>query len=67
MAREIEMALVAEGLVGEDQHCIFGEGRLYGGDVVGRQRPTEIDIAHLGGETRRDRLDGDRHRFLPRP
>ena len=67
VAREVEMALVREGLVGEDQHGISGEGRADGGQVLRRKRLAEIDVAHFGGEIRRGRLDGDGHWFLPIP
>jgi hypothetical protein len=65
--REIEMALVVERLVGEDQHGIACEGGLDRGDVVGRERPAEIDVADLGGERGRDGVDGDGQWFLPIP
>ena len=50
MAREVEMALIAEILVGEDQHGIFGEGGADGGEIFSAERLAEIDIAHFGGE-----------------
>ena len=52
VAGEVEMALVAEGLVGEDQHGVLREGGLDGGDIVGGERPAEVDVADLGGEAR---------------
>ena len=64
IAREGELALVVELLVGKDQHGVLGEGGADGGEIVGRERPAERDIAHFGGEIRRDRLDGDGHGFL---
>ena len=65
MAREIEVALVAEGLVGEDQHGISGEGRLDGGDVGRLDRPAKIDVADLRGKILGDGMNGDCHGFLP--
>ena len=59
MLGEVEVALVAEGLVGEDQHRILREGGLDRRDVVGAERPAEIDVADLGGERGRDGMDGD--------
>ena len=51
MAREGELALVVELLVGKDQHRVFGEGRANGGEIVGGERLAERDIAHFGGES----------------
>ena len=65
IAREVELAVVVEMLVGEDQDGILGEGGADGGEIVGGERLVEVDIAHFGGEARRDRLDGDGHGFLP--
>ena len=61
VAREVELALVVELLVGEDQHGIFGEGGADGGEIVGGERLAEHDVAHFGGEVGGDRLDGDGH------
>ena len=65
VAREVELAVVGEGLVREDQHGILGEGRADRGEVVGAERTREIDVADLGGEIRRDGVDGDGQGFLP--
>jgi thioredoxin-related protein len=67
VAREVELAVVGEGLVREDQHCIPGEGGADRGEVVGAQRAREIDIADFGDEIRSD-SDGRRWpRFPPDP
>ena len=61
VAREVELALVVELLIGEDQHGILGEGGANGGEIVGGERLAEHDVAHFGGEVRGDRMDGDGH------
>ena len=65
VAGEVEMALVAESLVGEDQHGVLGERSLDRGDIIGGERPTEVDVADLGGERGCDGMDGDGQRLLP--
>ena len=65
VAREVELALVVEFLVGEDQHGVLGEGGADGGEVVGGERLAEHDIAHFGGEIGGDRLYGDGHGVPP--
>ena len=59
--REVEMLLSREGLGGEDQHAVLGEGganRLF---IGGRERLGQVDIANLGGKAGRHGRQGDRH------
>ena len=55
------MLLNREGLGGEDQHAVLGEGganRLF---IGRRERLGQVDIADLGGKAGRHGRQGDRH------
>ena len=65
VAREGELRVVLEMLIGEHQHRILGERRADGREIGGSKRLRQVDVAHFGDEIRRCRLDGDGHGWLP--
>jgi hypothetical protein len=65
LAREIEVLVLIEMLVGKDQHRVFGERLLDGRKVGRRELAAEIDIADFRGEAFGNRNDGDGHGTSP--
>src|SRR5262245_59331387 len=63
MAREVEMLILREMLIGEDQHRVFRKGIVDSDVIGGLDLLRQIDVSDLSGKTWRDRNDRDGHVF----